>query len=131
MATPNSTNPSASEFLGLRTTIYSVNDLAKAKVWYAKVFDTQPYFDEVFYVGFNIGGYELGLIPEEKPTPKGENVFAYWGVDNIQKTFKRLLDNGATKFEEPQDVGGDIVVASVKDPWGNVIGIIYNPHFKN
>jgi predicted enzyme related to lactoylglutathione lyase len=119
-----------SEFLGLRTTIYSVNDLAKAKEWYAKVFETQPYFDEPFYVGFNIGGYELGLTPEEKPTAKGENVFSYWGVDNVQKTFNRLLDNGATKFEEPKDVGGDIVVATVKDPWGNVIGIIYNPHFK-
>lgn len=122
---------SNSEFLGLRTTIYTVSDLDKAKAWYAKVFDTQPYFDEVFYVGFNIGGFELGLTPEEKATPKGENVFSYWGVDNVQKTYKRLLDNGATKFEEPHDVGGDIVVAAVKDPWSNLIGIIYNPHFKN
>src|SRR5688500_13942762 len=129
MASANSSK-TPSEFLGLRTTIYTVNDIAKAKAWYAKVFDTQPYFDEVFYVGFNIVGFELGLTPGEKPTPKGENVFSYWGVDNVQKTFKRLLDNGATKFEEPQDVGGDIIVASVKDPWDNVIGIIYNPHFK-
>lgn len=126
----SSTANSSSEFLGLRTTIYKVNDIAKAKAWYAKVFDTQPYFDEPFYVGFNIGGYELGLSPEEKPVVKGEGVFSYWGVDNVQKTFKRLLDNGATPFEDPQDVGGDIVVAAVKDPWDNIIGILYNPHFK-
>jgi predicted enzyme related to lactoylglutathione lyase len=119
-----------SEFLGLRTTIYTVNDIGKAKAWYTKVFDVKPYFDEPFYVGFNIGGFELGLTPEEQPTVKGEGVKTYWGVDNVQKTFKRLLDNGATTFEEPQDVGGDIVVATVKDPWHNVIGIIYNPHFK-
>ena len=120
---------SNSEFLGLRTTIYSVNDITRAKAWYTKVFDTQPYFDEPFYVGFNIGGFELGLTPEETPIAKGEGVKTYWGVDNVQKTFKRLLDNGATALEEPQDVGGDIVVATVKDPWNNVIGIIYNPHF--
>ena len=52
--------------LGLRTTIYKVSDLLKAKSWYAKAFETQPYFDEPFYVGFNIGGYELGLLPEEE-----------------------------------------------------------------
>jgi predicted enzyme related to lactoylglutathione lyase len=119
-----------SEFLGLRTTIYTVSDISKAKAWYTKVFNTQPYFDEPFYVGYNIGGFELGLTPEEATSEKGDGVKAYWGVDNVQKIYKHLLDNGATKHEEPQDVGGDIVVATVKDPWGNVIGIIYNPHFK-
>jgi lactoylglutathione lyase len=120
-----------SEFKGLRTTIYTVNDISKAKAWYAKVFGTDPYFDEPFYVGFNIGGFELGLSPEEEPSAKGEGVKTYWGVDNVQKTYKRLLDNGATKHEEPADVGGEIVVATVKDPWENIVGIIYNPHFKN
>lgn len=127
----SASSPNTSEFLGLRTTIYTVNDIAKAKAWYTKVFDVHPYFDEPFYVGYNIGGFEMGLTPEEGPTPKGESVKTYWGVDNVQKTFKRLIDHGATKLEEPQDVGGDIVVATVKDPWDNVIGIIYNPHFKN
>lgn len=51
--------------LGLRTTIYKVSDLAKAKVWYMKAFGVAPYFDEPYYVGFNIGGYELGLQREE------------------------------------------------------------------
>ena len=54
--------------LGLRTTIYKVSDLEQAKLWYAKIFETAAYFNEPFYVGFNIGGYELGLMPEENTT---------------------------------------------------------------
>jgi len=120
-----------SEFLGLRTVVYKVGDLQKAKEWYSKAFNTKPYFDEVFYVGFSIGGYELGLLPEENPTEdKAEGVIAYWGVEDIQTVFAEMLKNGALIHEEPLNVGGDLMVASVKDPWGNVIGIIYNPHFK-
>ncbi|GAA4905636.1 VOC family protein [Mucilaginibacter defluvii] len=114
--------------LGLRTAIYKVPDLEAAKNWYAQVFNTQPYFDEVFYVGFNIGGYELGLQPDERKV--GDNTVIYWGVENAEGAYADFLAAGATSFEEPQNVGGDIVVATVKDPWGNVIGLIYNPHFK-
>jgi lactoylglutathione lyase len=116
--------------LGLRTTIYRVSDLSKAKAWYTKAFNVKPYFDEPFYVGFNIKGYELGLLPEEGPITKGENVLSYWGVDDIHKEYKYLLSLGATKHEEPTNVGGELVVASLKDPWKNIIGIIYNPDFK-
>jgi lactoylglutathione lyase len=120
-----------SPFLGLRTSIYKVNDIAKAKAWYSQVLGVQPYFDEVFYVGFNVAGYELGLQPEEKTAePKADSVLTYWGVKNVHDAFKNLLSAGATAHEEPADVGGNIVVATVKDPWGNVFGIIDNPHFK-
>ena len=116
---------------GLRTAIYRVGDINKAKQWYSKVFETDPYFDEPFYVGFNIAGYELGLQPEETPTTdKKESVIAYWGVDNVEAAFGRLVALGAIEFEKPQNVGGDIIVASVKDLWGNIIGLIHNPHFK-
>ena len=116
---------------GLRTTIYVVPDLQKAKAWYTKAFNTSPYFDEPFYVGFNIGGYELGLLPEEKPVgTRSANVFTYWGVDDIEAEYNRLVSLGASEFEKPTNVGGEIVVATVKDPWGNVLGIIYNPEFK-
>ena len=118
-------------FLGLRTTIYKVADLSQAKLWYTKAFQQPPYFDEPFYVGFNIGGYELGLLPEEMPTTdKTVSVLSYWGVENIQQEYQRLLDLGAIAHEPPQNVGGELMTASVKDPWGNVIGIIYNPEFK-
>ncbi|MEJ2114029.1 MAG: VOC family protein [Flavobacteriaceae bacterium] len=116
--------------LGLRTAVYIVDNLKEAKDWYSKAFETQPYFDEPFYVGFNIQGYELGLLPEEKSTTKGENAFSYWGVEDIQKAYKSLLGLGATTFEEPNNVGGELMVAAVKDPWQNIIGLIYNPYFK-
>lgn len=117
--------------LGLRTCIYKVGDLQKAKEWYATVFETPPYFDEVFYVGFNIGGYELGLQPEENISgEKAPTVLAYWGVKEINKEFQKFIDHGATEHEAPTNVGGELMVASVKDPWGNLIGLIYNPYFE-
>jgi len=116
--------------LGLRTVIYKVPNLEDAKKWYSKAFKTEPYFDEPFYVGFSIGGYELGLLPEEDDSHKASNVLSYWGVDDIQAEYKRLLNLGAVDHETPNNVGEDIIVATVKDPWGNLLGIIYNPHFK-
>ena len=119
-------------FLGLRTVKYEVQDMAKAKEWYGKVFGVQPYFDEpAYYVGYNIGGYELGLVPEAKAETKRDAAgVAYWGVEDIRASYKRLLDLGATSVSDVQDVGGGILVAEVRDPFGNVLGIIYNPHFK-
>ena len=116
---------------GLRTAIYKVGDLNAAKEWYTKVFNNKPYFDQPFYVGFDVEGYELGLVPDDEPvTIKSSNVLVYWGVDDIQKEFDRLLTLGAFSFEKPENVGGEIMVATVKDPWGNVLGIIFNPDFK-
>lgn len=115
---------------GLRTVGYYVNELDKAKKWYTEAFETEPYFDETFYVGFNIGGYELGLMPKEDGVTKGDNVLVYWGVDDARAAYDELLSKGASAHTAPQDVGDGIIVASVKDPWGNVLGIIYNPHFK-
>lgn len=121
-----------STILGLRTTIYKVSDLEKATKWYTKVFNQDPYFLEDFYVGYNIGGYELGLLPEENTLEKElktANVLSYWGVEDIQKTFHLFIDEGAIEHEAPHNVGGEIIVASVTDLWGNTIGFIYNPHF--
>jgi predicted enzyme related to lactoylglutathione lyase len=114
--------------VGLRTVGYKVNDINKAKEWYTKAFNTEPYFDEPFYVGFNIAGYELGLQPDD--SVKGDNVVTYWGVEDIDAEYERFLNLGATEHEAPQNVGGEIVVASIKDPWDNIIGLIYNPEFK-
>ena len=118
-------------FLGLRTGIYHVKDLAKAKEWYSKVLGAQPYFDQPFYVGYNVGGYELGLVPDaastEKHTPSS---VAYWGVDDARAAYQRLIELGATAQEPVTDVGGGILAAGVYDPFGNVLGIIQNPYFK-
>lgn len=119
------------KILGLRTCCYIVDDLEKAKKWYSEVFEVEPYFDEPFYVGFSVGGYELGLMPneEEKAVERSTGVLTYWGVENIEVAFRRLLSAGATTHEEPHNVGGEIVVCSVYDPDGNIIGLISNPDF--
>lgn len=117
-----------SNILGLRTVGYKVSDISKAKEWYSLAFGTKPYFDEPFYVGFNIAGYELGLQPDD--SVKGDNIVTYWGVSDIHSEYERFLSLGATVHEAPQNVGGEIMVASVKDPWDNILGLIYNPEFK-
>jgi predicted enzyme related to lactoylglutathione lyase len=115
---------------GLRTVIYQVDDLAAAKRWYADVLGIQPYFDEPFYVGFNVGGFELGLLPEEGEVSRSDTgVLAYWGVDDADAALARLLELGAGERGGVQDVGDDIRMATVLDPFGNVLGIIENPHF--
>ena len=117
-------------FLGLRTVIYHAPDLAAAKSWYTAAFGVSPYFDEPFYVGFEIGGFELGLNPDTTGVSAGNNAVAYWGVANIDDAYGRLLAVGARPQDPVRDVGGDIKVATVADPFGNVIGLIQNPHFK-
>lgn len=117
-------------FLGLRTLIFQVPDVHVARDWYQNLLGYAAYFDQPFYVGFNVGGYELGLVPEDGPVTRGDTVFAYWGVEDVAASLKSLVERGATVFEEPQDVGGGIITASLKDPWGNLFGIIDNPHFK-
>ncbi len=112
---------------GLRTAIYPVADLAAGRDWYARVLDTAPYFDEPFYVGFTVGGFELGLIPDGSPGTSGVQV--YWGVSDAAAEQDRLVGLGATIHEPVKDVGGGIKVASVLDPFGNVFSIIENPHF--
>jgi predicted enzyme related to lactoylglutathione lyase len=114
-------------FHGLRTVIYHVDDIGLAKKWYASVTGAQPYFDQPYYVGFNIGGYELGLDPDMIGISRGNNVVAYWRVEHIDEEMKRILSLGAGKNSDVQDVGGGVRVATLKDPFGNVFGIIEQP----
>ena len=117
-------------FKAIRTVVYKVNDLEKAKLWYTDLLGEAPYFDQPFYVGFNIAGYELGLHPHEKSNiEKSDSVLMYWGVANVEFEYNRMIELGATSHEKPTNVGGEIVVASVKDAWGNIIGLICNPEF--
>ena len=120
------------KFLGLRTAIYRVTSLDEAKNWYAGVLGKPPYFDEPFYVGFEVGGYELGLLPVEDANDEtglgGTTV--YWGVDDAQAAFGDLLEQGARPHNQVQDVGDGIKVGVVLDPFGNKLGLIENPHFK-
>lgn len=116
--------------LGLRTAIYHVEDMDAAKKWYSDLVGHGPYFDEPFYIGFEAAGYELGLHPREGEAPRGDGAFAYWGVADARAAHARLIELGAKPHTEVTDVGDGILVAAVVDPWGNVFGIIENPHFK-
>jgi predicted enzyme related to lactoylglutathione lyase len=116
---------------GLRTAIYAVVDLARAKAWYAEVLERPPYFDEEFYVGFNVGGFELGLVPEpDAPAERDAAGVAFWGVSDATAAYERLLSLGGADHEPVQDVGGGVKIGAVRDPFGNVFGVVENPHFR-
>lgn len=114
-------------FLGLRTAIYPVADLEKAKRWYADALGIAPYFDQPFYVGFAVGGFELGLIPDGTVGTHGPQPL--WGVADASTGFAHLLAIGAIALDPVTEVGDGIKVAAVIDPFGNRLGIIENPHF--
>ncbi|HEV8120205.1 MAG TPA: VOC family protein [Candidatus Polarisedimenticolia bacterium] len=121
----------AATFLGLRTVVYKVGDLAKATAWYRKALGIDPYFEQPYYVGFSVGGYELGLDPDTSDqAPGAGGSVAYWGVADADAALKHLTASGGKPHMPLRDVGDGIRVASVLDPFGNVLGLIQNPHFK-
>lgn len=111
---------------GLRTVIYPTVDLQGAKKWWINFLGFDPYFDEPFYVGFNVVGYELGLLPDANPA---DGALTYWGVDDVSVAVEASLVVGATEHSPATDVGGGIVTATVRTPQGSVVGFICNPHF--
>ncbi|MFN8290209.1 MAG: VOC family protein [Chitinophagaceae bacterium] len=108
----------------LRTVIYHVPDINAAKEWYSKACGISPYFDEPFYVGFDINGCELGLDPDMTGVTPGNQTISYWSVESVEAAAKKFTDAGAVLIQQPTNVGGDIIVAVVKDPFGNHIGLI-------
>jgi predicted enzyme related to lactoylglutathione lyase len=114
--------------LGLRTVIYAAPDLAKAKTFYSALLGVEPYFDEPFYVGYNVGGFELGLDPNKAESGAGGSL-AYWGVPSITDALAHAKSLGATVSSDAQDVGEGIKVATILDPFGSALGLIENPHF--
>jgi predicted enzyme related to lactoylglutathione lyase len=112
---------------GLRTVVYPVTELLDATAWYRGVLGKAPYFEQPFYVGFEVGGFELGLVPDGQPGTAGAT--AYWGTPDARAEVERLVGLGATVESPVTDVGEGIRVATVRDPYGNLFGIIENPHF--
>jgi len=114
-------------FLGLRTVIYPAPDLPAAKAWFTEVLGVEPYFDEPFYVGFSVAGYELGLDPNADPAG---GATSYWGVADAASAYQSLLTAGATAASPVTEVGAGIRTGTVREPGGSLLGIIENPHFQ-
>ena len=108
---------------GVKTIIYPVRDLAKARALYGELAGVEPYTDEAYYVGFNVGGQDVGLDPNGHSQGM-TGPLAYWHVDDIKESLGALLNAGAEVHQEAKDVGGGMLIASVKDPDGNVIGLL-------
>jgi predicted enzyme related to lactoylglutathione lyase len=113
-------------YLGLRTVVYPAPDLAAAKAWWTKVLGIEPYFDEPFFVGFSVGGYELGLDPN---LAADNGPVTYWGVPDITVALAELVAAGGVVHDEIAEVGEGIKLASVKDAVGSIVGVIENPVF--
>ena len=121
----------ASGFQGLRTVIYAVADLQKARAWYTQALGQEPYFAQPYYVGFNVGGFELGLDPDVSQRQGGEQRGRVLGRrETPGRPTRASSDSERARTAPVRDVGQGILVGSVVDPFGNVLGIIQNPHFK-
>ncbi|WP_409179916.1 VOC family protein [Amycolatopsis sp. VS8301801F10] len=115
-------------FEGLRTIVYPVGDLAAAKEWWTRVLGVPPYFDEPFYVGYSVHGYELALDPNGR-AENGDGPVTYWGVPDVEAALAKLVGEGAAEHAPVTDFGGGIRTALVRAPDGNLVGVIENPHF--
>ena len=108
---------------GIKTIMFPVKDLPKAKALYHTLLGVEPYMDEAYYVGFNVDGQDVGLDPHGHR--KGmTGPIGYWHVDDINASLRALLDAGAEPVQDVKDVGGGKLIASVKDADGNVIGLL-------
>jgi hypothetical protein len=112
---------------GLRTVIYPSADLATDKAWWADLLGRQPYFDQPFYVGFNVAGYELALLPD---ADADDGALVYWAVDDVAASVQASIASGCEEHTPVADVGDDIVTATVRTPAGTILGLIHNPHFR-
>ncbi len=105
---------------GIKTVIYPVKDMARAKTQFRTLLGVEPYADQPFYVGFKVGDQDIGLDPNGHTA----GMTAYYHVSDIKQSLQSLVDAGSKILREAQDVGGGRLVASVKDPDGNIIGLV-------
>src|SRR5690349_14675427 len=120
---------------GLTTVSFWTDDLAAAKKWYAEFLGIEPYFKRPGYAEFRLGDYqhELGLI-DSRYAPAGSaagpaGAIVYWHVDELAGMYEKLLAMGAKEHQAPTERGPGFVTASVVDPFGNILGIMYNRHY--
>jgi len=124
---------------GLTTVAYLADDLAAAKAWYSELLGIEPYFNRAEYIEFRLGDYqhELEILdrkysraePASQPRPNPAGATVYWHVDDVTAAMDRLVSMGAKELDAPRDFGDGFIGASVIDPFGNILGVMYNPHY--
>ena len=124
---------------GLTTVVYLADDLAEAKKWYTEALGTEPYFNRPEYIEFRLGDYqhEFGILdrkystvePGAEPRPKPAGAMVYWHVDDIQAAVDHFVSLGARVLDAPRQFGEGFIGASVVDPIGNILGLMYNQHY--
>lgn len=125
---------------GLTTVVYQTSDLAAAKQWYSELLGIEPYHNRTEYIEFRLGDYqhELGLLDSKYMPSLGgadsaavgpSGAIVYWHVDDVPATLELLVNMGAKQHQPPRDFGQGFIGASVIDPFGNILGIMYNPHY--
>jgi len=105
---------------GVKTIIYPVRDMAGATRRFRKLLGVEPYSDQPYYVGFKVADQDIGLVPN---SPEA-GMTAFYHVADIKGSLQALVDAGSQTLREINDVGGGRLVASVKDPDGNIIGLV-------
>lgn len=125
---------------GVATVNYFADDVVAARTWYAELLGIGPYFERPdsaspAYIEFRIGDYldELGIIDSRyspsRPAPAPNGTITYWHVDDLSGAYEKLLSMGATAHDKPTERGSGFITASVIDPFGNILGVMYNPHY--
>ena len=125
---------------GLTTVVMQAADLGAARQWYTELLGIEPYFQRSEYIEFRVGDYqhEMGILDSKYLPDLGGatgaanapgGVIVYWHVDDVPAVMARLLAQGATQHQPPRDFGDGFIGASVIDPFGNILGIMYNPHY--
>ncbi|WP_431910321.1 VOC family protein [Nonomuraea jabiensis] len=120
---------------GFATISFYAADLEAAKTWYTELLGIEPYYQVPGYIEFRVGDYqhELGII-DARYAPAGATdgpagSITYWHVDDLDAVRDRLLALGAKEYQPITERGEGFVTASVIDPFGNVLGVMYNPHY--
>ena len=108
---------------GIKTVLHPVSDLSAAKAVYSALLGVPPQTDAPYYVGFDVEGQHIGLVPRGGPQSMTSPV-AYWHVSDIEGKLAEVTAAGATVLEAAHNVGGSRLVATFTDPDGNVLGLI-------
>jgi predicted enzyme related to lactoylglutathione lyase len=111
---------------GIKTVLHPVTDLEAAKAVYTALLGIEPQADSPYYVGYDVAGQQIGLVPKGGPQDMASPV-AYWHVTDIEAKLAEVTAAGATLKDAPRDVAQGRLVATVTDPDGNVLGLLQDP----